>query len=45
MLDRTPDERRRMGREGRAWVAAERDRPVLASRLDAMLRELLNGAA
>ncbi|HEX8390996.1 MAG TPA: glycosyltransferase family 4 protein [Longimicrobium sp.] len=41
MLARTADERRRMGVAGRAWVSREHDRPVLADRMDAMLRGLL----
>ncbi|HEX8321737.1 glycosyltransferase family 4 protein [Longimicrobium sp.] len=35
------DERARMGERGRAWVAGEHDRPVLADRLDGMLRSLV----
>lgn len=38
---RLPSDRRAMGLAGRAWVAREHDRPVLAARLDAMLRSLL----
>jgi hypothetical protein len=30
-----------MGLAGRAWVAREHSRPVLAERLDGMLRELV----
>ncbi|HEX8242223.1 MAG TPA: glycosyltransferase family 4 protein [Longimicrobium sp.] len=36
-----PAERAAMGRAGRAWVAREHDRPVLAERLDRMLREVV----
>ncbi|HEX8694179.1 MAG TPA: glycosyltransferase family 4 protein [Longimicrobium sp.] len=36
-------ERRRIGEAGRAWVAREHDRPVLADRLDHVLRSLLPG--
>lgn len=41
MLGRTSAERETLGRAGREWVAREHARPVLAARLDAMLRELL----
>jgi hypothetical protein len=30
-----------MGLEGRAWLAREHSRPLLAERLDSMLRELI----
>ena len=45
MLALSPAERRAMGTSGRAWVAAERDRPILAKRLDTILRELIGAAA
>ena len=35
-----PDERRRLGRNGRDWVVRERDRAMLARQLDVVLREL-----
>ncbi|HSJ97733.1 MAG TPA: glycosyltransferase family 4 protein [Myxococcota bacterium] len=35
-----PDERRRLGERGREWVRREHDRPVLARRLDELLRPL-----
>lgn len=38
---RPPAERAAMGEAGLAWVAREHDRPVLADRLDRMLRELV----
>jgi glycosyltransferase involved in cell wall biosynthesis len=41
LLALPPDERRCLGDAGRAWVAREHDRPVLAARLDAALRALL----
>ena len=45
MLKRTPEARREMGASGRAWVARERDRPLLAGRLDTMLKQLVGAAA
>jgi glycosyltransferase involved in cell wall biosynthesis len=36
-----PDERRRMGREGRKWVEQHHSREVLGARLDAALRGVL----
>lgn len=41
MARRAPHERARMGRAGRAWVAREHARPVLAARLDRALREVI----
>jgi hypothetical protein len=41
LLDMSPVERIAMGERGRAWVARERDRPVLTARLDGALRQLL----
>ncbi len=41
LADRTPEERAEMGRSGRAWVAREHGRTVLAERLDRVLRELV----
>lgn len=38
---RSPCERACMGERGRAWVAGEHGRPVLAERLDRTLRELV----
>ena len=38
---RAPEERWAMGEAGRRWVARERDRTILAARLDASLRSLL----
>ncbi|HJP60067.1 MAG TPA: glycosyltransferase family 4 protein [Gemmatimonadaceae bacterium] len=38
MADRTPAERALMGSAGREWVAREHSRPVLAQRLDSVLR-------
>jgi glycosyltransferase involved in cell wall biosynthesis len=37
----TPDERRALGDRGRDWVRREHDRPVIAQRLDALLRPLV----
>jgi glycosyltransferase involved in cell wall biosynthesis len=45
LLALTPAERRALGEQGRTWVARERDRPVLAARMDAALRELLGRTA
>ncbi len=42
---RTPGARAALGAAGRAWVAREHDRPVLADRLDAVLRPLATAAA
>ncbi len=41
LVARSPEERAKMGLAGRAWVAREHSRPVLAERLDGMLRELI----
>lgn len=41
LVARPPAEREKMGLAGRAWVAREHSRPVLAERLDGMLRELI----
>ena len=41
LASRSPEERAKMGLAGRAWVAREHSRPVLAERLDGMLRELI----
>jgi glycosyltransferase involved in cell wall biosynthesis len=41
LVARAPAEREKMGLAGRAWVAREHSRPVLAGRLDGMLRELI----
>jgi glycosyltransferase involved in cell wall biosynthesis len=41
LAERPVSERMAMGRAGRDWVVAERDRPVLARKLDAVLRPLL----
>lgn len=41
LVARSRDERARMGLAGRAWVAREHSRPVLAERLDSVLRELI----
>jgi glycosyltransferase involved in cell wall biosynthesis len=40
LLALPPDERRAMGERGRDWVRREHDRPVVAERLDALLRPL-----
>ena len=40
MLRQSPSERRQLGRNGRAWVIAHRDRAVLARTLDVLLRDL-----
>ena len=45
LLKTSPAERRAMGDRGRAWVTRERDRPVLAERLDGMLRSLVEVGA
>lgn len=41
LRDRSSNEQAEMGRSGRAWVEREHGRPILAARLDAMLRDLL----
>jgi glycosyltransferase involved in cell wall biosynthesis len=41
LASRAPEERAKMGLAGRTWVAREHSRPVLAERLDGMLRELI----
>ena len=41
LLRVSPSDRRSIGRRGRKWVSAERDRPLLAARLDTALRQLL----
>lgn len=41
LADCTAAERQAMGRAGRAWVERERDRPVLAKRLDVVLRGVI----
>ena len=41
LAQRSPDLLRIMGDAGRAWVGREHGRPVLARRLDAMLRSLI----
>jgi glycosyltransferase involved in cell wall biosynthesis len=41
LVTHSPEERTRMGLAGRAWVSREHSRPVLAQRLDRMLRELI----
>jgi glycosyltransferase involved in cell wall biosynthesis len=45
LLAMTPTERATMGDRGRSWVARERDRPVLAARMDDALRRLIGSAA
>ena len=45
LLAMSPEERAAMGEHGRSWVARERDRPVLAARMDDALRELIDWAA
>ena len=45
LLTMTPAERAAMGARGRAWVARERDRPVLTARIDGALRGLLERPA
>jgi hypothetical protein len=41
LVARPRAEREKMGLAGRAWVGREHSRPVLAERLDGMLRELI----
>jgi glycosyltransferase involved in cell wall biosynthesis len=43
MADRSPAQRRAMGEAGRAWVIREHGRPVLADRLDEILRSVVRG--
>ena len=38
----SPAERQSLGEQGRAWVERERDRPLLAERLDQVLRPMLS---
>lgn len=45
LLALSPDERRRLGIAGRSWVRRERDRPVVAERLDALLQPLASRRA
>jgi glycosyltransferase involved in cell wall biosynthesis len=45
LLAIAPGDRVAMGARGRAWVARERDWPVLTARLDAALRDLLESPA
>jgi glycosyltransferase involved in cell wall biosynthesis len=40
-----PEERRAMGERGRIWVSRERDRRILADRMDAALRDLITPTA
>jgi glycosyltransferase involved in cell wall biosynthesis len=40
LASRSPAERRQLGLSGRAWVAQEHSRPVLAARLDSALRRV-----
>ena len=42
MADRSASERAAMGRSGRAWVAREHGRGILAERLDGLLRSLVS---
>ncbi|MDQ6887336.1 MAG: glycosyltransferase family 4 protein [Gemmatimonadota bacterium] len=43
MLSMSPSERRAMGLRGRAWVTTERDRPVIAAKLEAAIAPLIGG--
>lgn len=43
LASRSLCERKRMGLAGREWVGREHSRPVLAARLDTVLRQLLDG--
>jgi glycosyltransferase involved in cell wall biosynthesis len=45
LLAMPPAQRSALGERGRAWVARERDRPVLTARMDGALRELLRRSA
>lgn len=42
LANRSQDERTAMGQAGRAWVAREHARPVLAERLDRALRQVID---
>lgn len=42
LANRSQEERTAMGQAGRAWVAREHSRPVLAERLDRALRQLID---
>jgi glycosyltransferase involved in cell wall biosynthesis len=41
LYDRSPADRSRMGAAGRDWVGREHSRPLLAARLDGILREVV----
>ena len=45
LLAMSPTERAAMGERGRTWVARERDRPIVAARMDNALRRLIGSAA
>lgn len=45
MLALSPAERAAMGERGRVWVTRERDRPVVAERVDRALRPLVRAAS
>ena len=45
LMARPPETRRALGCSGRSWVVASRDRAHLATQLDALLRDVLNGHA